>query len=404
MINWNNWQGRYANLPLSFRVCILLRDFRSDLQNPRAQNHPQAWGNDGAVAIAEILQFATNNMEQFNYIGLARSIHILAGVARIANGLDWVPDDAVAQFENAWIVAATNQLGNFNPQELANSIGALANLNHHNEQFENAWIVAATNQLGNFNPQNLANSIWALANLNHPNEQFENAWIVDATNQLGNFNPQELANSIRALANLNHHNEQFENAWIVAATNQLGNFNPQNLANTIWALAHLNVDNMGFNGNMLQQLRTINYFNNYQGAMDSIWQIENARHEWHNYQNLCIQNNVPQDGNCFYSAVANRLNLANQHVARVLIHEEIVGMIGNPNNEHNEIATALYAHNNAQDILQNGVWDDNVELQIIALNQAGAGNNIGVIDLLNGLNINPGFNNNDLHYNGCHYF
>ena len=167
MINWNNWQGRYANIPLSFRVCNLLRDFRSDLQNPRAQNHPQAWGNDGAVAIAEILQFATNNMEQFNYIGLARSIHILAGVARIAHGLDWVPDDAVAQFENAWIVAATNQLGNFNPQ---------------------------------------------------------------------------------------------------------------NLANSIWALAHLNVDNMGFNGNMLQQLRTINYFNNYQGAMDSIWQIENARH------------------------------------------------------------------------------------------------------------------------------
>ena len=161
---------------------------------------------------------------------------------------------------------------------------------------------------------------------------------------------------------------------------------------------------MGFNGNMLQQLRTINYFNNYQGAMDSIWQIENARHEWHNYQNLCIQNNVPQDGNCFYSAVANRLNLANQHVARVLIHEEIVGMIGNPNNEHNEIATALYAHNNAQDILQNGVWDDNVELQIIALNQAVAGNNIGLIDLLNGLNINPGFDNNDLHYNGSIIF
>ena len=50
-------------------------------------------------------------------------------------------------------------------------------------------------KVGNFNPQDLANTAWAFATLGQLDAQLFTALAREAERHAGNFNPQDLANT-----------------------------------------------------------------------------------------------------------------------------------------------------------------------------------------------------------------
>jgi hypothetical protein len=246
MKDWKNWNGfNREEVNISKRICGILDQFLSDLKNRDLPRH-QVLGNDETIAMAEILGLATQNLNTFNHIGLTRLIFILANISSYTGGLHWVRNNQGRAFEDAWIQAARPMLAQFNAQNLANSIWALATLGHHNQEFIDAWIDAARPRLGEFSAQDLVNIILALATLNHHDQEFEDTWIDAARPMLGQFTPQNLAASIGALARLNHHDQAFEDAWIRLAQTILDQFSVENLADIIWALNALNHHDQAF--------------------------------------------------------------------------------------------------------------------------------------------------------------
>ena len=142
-------------------------------------------------------------------------------------------------FTSALIREALPKLPYFNPQNLANTIWALATLDHYDKTFTSALIREALPKLPYFNPQNLANTIWALAKLGHHDTAFTSALIQEVRPRLPDFTPQGLANTIWALATLGHYDKAFIAVLIIEAKPRLPNFNSQDLANTMWALTAL---------------------------------------------------------------------------------------------------------------------------------------------------------------------
>lgn len=63
--------------------------------------------------------------------------------------------------------------------------------------------------LRDFNPQNLANTLWALATLHYSDNAFVPGLLKEAARQLPEFNPQDLTNVVWALASLKHRDERF---------------------------------------------------------------------------------------------------------------------------------------------------------------------------------------------------
>jgi hypothetical protein len=209
MVAWKKWKTYYTGQNVARRVCSLLNDFKNDLSD---EDNQEIWESIGADAMDKILELATANINRFKPIDLAMSIHRLAHISKITNGLD------------EWL--------------------------QNHQGFLNAWIATAIGELGRFNPQDLANSIWALATLNHNHQGFANAWIDTATGKLGRFNPQDLSNSI-------------------------------------WALSKLRVNNKQLVDDLFNQLKAqVGYFNNYEGKINSMLDLEMARHEWHDSQRL----------------------------------------------------------------------------------------------------------------------
>ena len=68
-----------------------------------------------------------------------------------------------AQLFTALAREAEGCMGNFNPQELANTAWAFATLGQLDAQLFTALARAVERRVGNFNTQNLANAAWAFA-------------------------------------------------------------------------------------------------------------------------------------------------------------------------------------------------------------------------------------------------
>ncbi|KAJ8600482.1 hypothetical protein CTAYLR_004475 [Chrysophaeum taylorii] len=109
---------------------------------------------------------------------------------------------------------------------------------------------AASSRLGEFNPQNLANTAWAFAedrDLATTARAFATARIEalelfaviarEASSRFGEFNPQNLANTAYAFATTGIESPELFDAIAMAARSQLREFNPQALATTAWAFA-----------------------------------------------------------------------------------------------------------------------------------------------------------------------
>ncbi|KAG1677590.1 hypothetical protein FOA52_014488 [Chlamydomonas sp. UWO 241] len=92
----------------------------------------------------------------------------------------------------ALLEVAEPQLRDFNPQNLANTVWALATLGHYDGAFMAALLKAATPQLRTFNPQNVSNTLWALAVLGHIDDAFMAAPLQQAAGIVRDLNAEQL--------------------------------------------------------------------------------------------------------------------------------------------------------------------------------------------------------------------
>ncbi|KAJ1628382.1 hypothetical protein T492DRAFT_156827 [Pavlovales sp. CCMP2436] len=92
-------------------------------------------------------------------------------------------------------------------------------------------------RLGEFKPQELANTAWAFATLGTPAPQLFDAIACKSEQRIGEFEPQGLANTAWAFATLGMPAPELFEAIARESEQRIGSFNPQDLANTAWAFA-----------------------------------------------------------------------------------------------------------------------------------------------------------------------
>ena len=174
----------------------------------------------------------------------------------------------------------------FKPQNVSNTIWALATLNYHGAStFINLLLRESETKLRDFDPQELSNTIWALATLNYKDGySFIKLMLREAETRLRDFDCLDLSNFIWALATLGISDESpFTVMFLKSAELKLRVFDLQNLACILWALATLNYSD-GFDfikklltaseprlinftpfemSNTLWSLATLNYLDGY---------------------------------------------------------------------------------------------------------------------------------------------
>jgi hypothetical protein len=135
---------------------------------------------------------------------------------------------------------ATETVGGFNPQNVANMLWALATMGERADRgLLEAMQRRVTATAGRFNPQNVANVMWALATMGERADWgLLEAMQRRATATMGDFNPQNVANVLWALATMG---ERADRGLLAAmqrrVTATAGDFSSQNIANLLWALA-----------------------------------------------------------------------------------------------------------------------------------------------------------------------
>ncbi len=109
------------------------------------------------------------------------------------------------------------------------------------DQGKERWERCALSQIGQFNPQNLTNSLWAFATLGvRPSSDFLHMWQAKAAMEMGAFTSQNLANSLWAFATLGvQPSNDVLRQWQTRAAADIDSFTPQSLVNSLWALAAL---------------------------------------------------------------------------------------------------------------------------------------------------------------------
>ncbi|KAJ1618394.1 hypothetical protein T492DRAFT_636534 [Pavlovales sp. CCMP2436] len=136
---------------------------------------------------------------------------------------------------------ATTRLGEFKPQNLANTAWAFAKLGVPAPQLFDAIARESEQRIGSFNEQNLANTAWAFATVGIPAPRLFEAIARESEQRIGSFKPQELANTAWSFATLGVRTPQLFEAIACESEKRVGSFKPQEIANTAWAFATLSI-------------------------------------------------------------------------------------------------------------------------------------------------------------------
>jgi hypothetical protein len=100
---------------------------------------------------------------------------------------------------------------------------------------------ACADRVRDFNPQNAANSIWAIATLKVSDANVIAALAQACVDRVRDFNAQAAANSIWAIATLNVSDAQIITTLAQACIDRIDKLNPQDVSNTLWSAAVLNI-------------------------------------------------------------------------------------------------------------------------------------------------------------------
>jgi hypothetical protein len=172
---------------------------------------------------------------------------------------------------------ATETVGSFKPQEVANVLWALATMG---ESADRGLLVAmqkrATETVGSFKPQGVANVLWALATMG---ESADRGLLVAMQRRAmvtaGELNPQGVANVLWALATMGKSADRgLLGAMQRRAIATVGGFNPQGVANVLWALATMGeTADRGLLGVMLKRATETAGGFNPQGVANVLWAL-----------------------------------------------------------------------------------------------------------------------------------
>lgn len=150
-----------------------------------------------------------------------------------------------ATWLNLWLSVSQDHLPDFQPIDLAQSMWALAVLRYQpGDSWFSCMLVNSYRKLTAFGPQDLSNLIWGMAHLGlTPAPAWSKQWLQVLVRRLEQTTPQQLSNCIWGMAML----KEFKlDAWqlrqiLYVSFKKLPQYKPQEVSNTLWALASLNV-------------------------------------------------------------------------------------------------------------------------------------------------------------------
>ncbi|KAA8498268.1 Tbc2 translation factor, chloroplastic [Porphyridium purpureum] len=170
-----------------------------------------------------------------NDITLCNLVHAMAS-------LDAPSARPTQKFVDAWFDAA-GDLSSFSAQGLANAIWAWGKLEIPlPDSFLNSWYQGFQREISNFTPQNLSNSIYALACLGivPDQERFLNLFVSAFKRNVNDFKPQHLANTLWAISKLGAVPQRdFVSFWFAGFDRALNNFNHTELSSIFWAFGNM---------------------------------------------------------------------------------------------------------------------------------------------------------------------
>jgi len=155
------------------------------------------------------------------------------------NGVDLGSSSNVRAIVAAGAVAMEQCISTAKPQELSNTLWALATLGwHRDDNTLTKLVTAMVQRISTATPQALSNTLWALATLGwHRDDSTLTKLVTAMVQRSSTGKPQELSNTLWALATLGWHRDDSTLTKLVTAMVQRSSTaTPQALSNTLWAL------------------------------------------------------------------------------------------------------------------------------------------------------------------------
>ncbi|KAK9842858.1 hypothetical protein WJX74_003528 [Apatococcus lobatus] len=126
-----------------------------------------------------------------------------------------------------------------NPQELSNSVWALARLGHYDADFMEIVAGEAESRISEFSQQNLANTAWAFSKISHFRQSLLDAIADQAVAIFEELSLQHVTNIMWTLASFNHVLPCVSEIFVPKLVKRMGEeaFNAQQLCNLLWSEA-----------------------------------------------------------------------------------------------------------------------------------------------------------------------
>jgi len=179
----------------------------------------------------------------FNLLWLQNWSNLLWALATLQeNGVDLGNSSNVSAIVAAGAAAVEQLCSMAKPQELSNTLWALATLGWHRDDSTLTKLVTAMVQrISTATPQALSNTLWALSTLGwHRDDSTLTKLVTAMVQRISTATPQALSNTLWALATLGWHRDDSTLTKLVTAMEQrISTATPQALSNTLWALATL---------------------------------------------------------------------------------------------------------------------------------------------------------------------
>jgi RAP domain-containing protein/uncharacterized protein DUF1601 len=138
---------------------------------------------------------------------------------------------------------ARRKIRDFNSQNIANTLWAMANLDYRNEKVLIELYYEAQFKICDFNGQDITNTLWAMAKLDYRHEKLLFELCHQAQRKIRDFNSQEIANTLWAMATLDYRDQKLLLELCHKVGRKICDFNSQNISNTLWAMATLDYRN-----------------------------------------------------------------------------------------------------------------------------------------------------------------
>ena len=134
-----------------------------------------------------------------------------------------------------------NQFSGRNLATAMHRIGKLGGRNVRQDPRLAQMIEMCGRRIGDFKPQEIANSAWGCAKIGITDQRFFNAVAEEVSRQIEKFNPQAMANTVWAFATAGVAADSLFKAVAAEFPRRIGEFNAQAMGSTVWAFATASV-------------------------------------------------------------------------------------------------------------------------------------------------------------------